>query len=382
MEKFDIKLYLKNLYQPSRFSHKGQNGKLLIIGGSHLFHAASLWSLKIASRMVDMVFYSSVPENNEIVQKCKQEFRDGIVVPRNELDHYIKEADCVLIGCGMNRREILSNTNKYYPTRLDSARQVLTNTNQNNISVDPCPTPHGAGELSISVNPDRQSQTNNKTKNTSKSLAEINQLEDEGEQTWHLTRYVLSNYHDKRFVLDAGALQELRFEWLQNLKEPAILTPHEKEWKRMIENNQPPSPKATRLDSARLTANQGGDWGEKKDKDDGGSRGCYEEMKEFVEKFNVIVLLKGVRDQVFSKGKEIIQIEGGVPGMTKGGTGDVLAGVIAALYCKNDALTSTVVGSYFNKKAGEDLAARVGNFFNASDLVDQLPETMKRELGK
>ena len=71
---------LKKLYIPASSSHKGQNGKLLLIGGSKIFHAASLWSLKVASRIVDMVFYSSVPENNQIVQRAKQEFRDGIVV--------------------------------------------------------------------------------------------------------------------------------------------------------------------------------------------------------------------------------------------------------------------------------------------------------------
>lgn len=64
--------------------------------------------------------------------------------------------------------------------------------------------------------------------------------------------------------------------------------------------------------------------------------------------------------------------------MTKGGTGDVLAGLVAALFCKNDALTSTVAASYINKKAGEDLFTKKGYWFNASDLADQIPETMKR----
>src|SRR3989338_8337908 len=96
---------LKKLYIPSPSSHKGQNGKLLIIGGSHLFHAASLWSLNVASRIVDMVYYSSVPENNEIVMLAKKEFRDGIVVPRERIEDYINEADCVMIGPGMVRSE-------------------------------------------------------------------------------------------------------------------------------------------------------------------------------------------------------------------------------------------------------------------------------------
>src|ERR1035437_8889793 len=117
---------LKKLYVPASNSHKGENGKLLIIGGSVLFHAASLWSLQVASRIVDMVFYSSVPENNELVEREKQEFRNGIIVPRNKIKHYIEEAECVLIGPGMPResgveegdddtKELTENLFKNYP---------------------------------------------------------------------------------------------------------------------------------------------------------------------------------------------------------------------------------------------------------------------------
>lgn len=102
MQTFD-RSDLKKLYIPPSDSHKGQNGKLLFIGGSHLFHAASLWALTIASRIVDMVFYASVPENNKIVQEAKQEFRNGIVIPRHEIESYADEADCILIGPGMVR---------------------------------------------------------------------------------------------------------------------------------------------------------------------------------------------------------------------------------------------------------------------------------------
>lgn len=64
--------------------------------------------------------------------------------------------------------------------------------------------------------------------------------------------------------------------------------------------------------------------------------------------------------------------------MTKGGTGDVLAGLIAALYCKNDAFLAAAAGSYINKKAGDSLFKKVGYYFNASDLVDKIPRVMKK----
>jgi NAD(P)H-hydrate epimerase len=66
--------------------------------------------------------------------------------------------------------------------------------------------------------------------------------------------------------------------------------------------------------------------------------------------------------------------------MTKGGTGDVLAGLVAALYCKNDAFLSAKVGSFINKKAGEGLAEKMGIYFNASDLASEIPVVMKKML--
>jgi len=146
---------LKKLYIPSRDSHKGQNGRLLIIGGSHLFHAASLWALTVASRIVDFVHYCSVPENNELVARAKEEFRNGIVVPREDLERYIMEDDAILIGPGMVRAN---------------------------------------GDLS-------------RVEYTMKDLSEIEYIENEGILTYHLTKYLLKKYPRKQWMIDAGALQ-------------------------------------------------------------------------------------------------------------------------------------------------------------------------------
>src|SRR3989338_5242049 len=90
MDQFDPKV-LAQLYRPPKDSHKGQNGKLLLIGGSQLFYAASMWFWGGPSRIVDMVFYFSVPVNEAIVKKQKERFHDGIVVPQGEVETYLGE---------------------------------------------------------------------------------------------------------------------------------------------------------------------------------------------------------------------------------------------------------------------------------------------------
>ncbi len=267
MQEFNPEV-LKSLYKPDSSSHKSQNGKVLLIGGSHLFHAASLWSLQIASRIVDMVFYSSVDENNEIVLRAKEEFRNGIVVPRRQLESYIKEADCILIGPGMPRAE---------------------------------------GK------------------------------EEGDDDTKEITESLLTSYPEKKWVVDGGSLQVISPEILPKT---AIITPHQGEFKKLF-----------------------------------GIEVGDESVSEMAQKNGIVILAKGERDIVASP-VETVLVSGGNSGMTKGGTGDVLAGLTAALYAKNDAFISACAASYINKKAGESLFERVGYYFNASDLADEIPKVM------
>lgn len=98
-----IQPIFERLILPKKNSHKGQNGKVLIIGGSSLFHAASLWAAEVASHFCDMVHYSSTLENEKIFHELKKTFRNGIIIPQNNLDDYIKEDDAILVGPGMMR---------------------------------------------------------------------------------------------------------------------------------------------------------------------------------------------------------------------------------------------------------------------------------------
>jgi len=277
---------LLGLYRPAPGSHKGQNGKVLLIGGSKLFHAASLWPLTVASRICDMVFYASVPENNALVSRAKEEFRNGIVIPRSHIKDYIQEADSILIGPGL---------------------------------------PRESGE------------------------------QPGDDDTKYLTEHLLSTYTDKKWVIDGGSLQTINPEVLRLLKTMPILTPHHGEFETLIKNT------------------------DKDFKSEAQNLDVQDQVANFAQKFRCVVLLKGREDVVFSP-EESCSIRGGNAGMTKGGTGDVLAGLVASLYTKNDAFLSASAASYINKKAGERLAEKMGIYFNASDLADEIPLVMNELL--
>ncbi len=321
---------LKKLYIPPAGSHKGQNGKLLVIGGSHLFHAASLWALTIASRIVDMVFYSSVPENNQVIAEAKREFRNGIIVPRDDLDRYASEADVIMIGPGMLRVD-KSKVESPADAKAMAGRRKSKESHKGTTFFE-------GSQVKI------------------QKLSEINALEDEGEQTYYLTKYLLEKYPEKKWVIDAGALQMMELEWLKQLEGRVVLTPHEGEFERLF-NFQ--------FSIFNFQSNQNDKILKKQN--------IVEKM---ARKYNCIVLLKGHEDIVCSSEK-CMRVAGGNAGMTKGGTGDVLAGLVGAFACKNDLWLSAIAASYINKKAGDSLFEKVGYYFNASDLVDEIPRVMK-----
>ena len=99
-------------------------------------------------------------------------------------------------------------------------------------------------------------------------------------------------------------------------------------------------------------------------------------IKKTTQKFlnkNNIILLKGNIDSIISKNK-IFYVKGGNPGMTKGGTGDVLAGLCAGFLAQSkEILQSAINSSYFNKKIGDILLKKKKGFtFLASDMVEEI----------
>jgi len=178
-EPADIEKFIKELYIPKKDAHKGDNGKILIIGGSKLFHSASIWAAEIASHIVDMVHYSSTKENNEILTSVKKKFINGIVIERIDIPKYIEEDDAILIGPGMVRGE-----------KKDIENDIKFN--------------------------------------------DLISIDDEAHFSRCLINYLIRHYPKKRYVFDAGALQMMDKEWLLKLKIKPIVTPHEIEFKRLF----------------------------------------------------------------------------------------------------------------------------------------------------
>lgn len=291
-----IKPFLNKLNLPKPRSHKGQNGRVLIIGGSSLFHSASIWAAEIASHFTDIVHYSSTRENNEIFLSLKQKFHNGIIVSQKNLEHYIEEDDAVLIGPGMIRGEKI---NKYTNIQINKFEDIL-------------------------------------------------RIKDEAMYTYYLTKYLIDNYPNKKFVIDAGALQMMEKDWLLLFKTPPIITPHQKEFEDLFGLSILTKSKIEKIKI----------------------------IKETAKRYHCVILLKAIYD-VVTDGKSVFIVEGGNQGLTKGGTGDVLSGITVGIFAHNESLISAVVASYLLKKTADELLLEKGYWYNVGDVIARVPRLLK-----
>jgi hydroxyethylthiazole kinase-like uncharacterized protein yjeF len=188
-----------------------------------------------------------------------------------------------------------------------------------------------------------------KLKTQNLKFSEIVNLTNEEEITYQLTKYLIKNFPYKKFVFDAGALQMMDKDWLLDLKTGPILTPHQKEFRMLFG-----------VDLVPLS---------------------FEEKKQQVEtvakQYHCTVLLKSVSD-IISNGEETYVIEGGNAGLTKGGTGDVLASLITSFYAKNSSLASGIIASFLLKKSADELFNTKGYWYNIADIINKLPEVLRR----
>lgn len=92
------------------------------------------------------------------------------------------------------------------------------------------------------------------------------------------------------------------------------------------------------------------------------------------------VILKGKIDVITGDDKIKLNSTGN-PGMTVGGTGDCLAGLVGGLMAQgHDAFEAAFLGAYINGKVGDLAAGDYGYNFTTTDLLDYIPKAFYRPL--
>jgi len=95
-------------------------------------------------------------------------------------------------------------------------------------------------------------------------------------------------------------------------------------------------------------------------------------VESFAAEIGAMLLVKGAYD-VISDGETTRANRTGNPGMTVGGTGDVLAGLAGALVSVVDPHHAAAIAAYVNGRAGDIVVEERGHGLVASDLLDAIP---------
>jgi len=99
-------------------------------------------------------------------------------------------------------------------------------------------------------------------------------------------------------------------------------------------------------------------------------------VQEEAARLETTILLKGPTD-IISNGKEVALNKTGTPYQTKGGCGDLLAGICGALMARGiDLFTAAQAGVYISGKAGEIVARRVKEGLLATEVIEAIPEVL------
>lgn len=168
------------------------------------------------------------------------------------------------------------------------------------------------------------------------------------QRTEVITQYVLENAKVP-VVLDADSVNVLanHMEWLENTHCPLVLTPHLKEFARLL---------------GKETKDVVVDY--------------IEEAREFAARYNVVLVAKDARTVVAKSDKSYYINEYGNSGMAVGGSGDTLTGLIGALAArKNDVFISAAAGVAIHAMAGDKAATSVGeDSLMPEDILDAMPQ--------
>jgi ADP-dependent NAD(P)H-hydrate dehydratase len=269
-------------------SRKGDNGIVLVIGGSRIYHGAPILASMAALRSGTDLVYTAVPSIN--VESTRSYSPNLIVIPLVDqrltmgsaarlIKSLPKKVDVATIGMGMNiaKKEAL--------------------------------------------------------------LSLVEKLLKKG----------------TKLVLDASALIP---EILPKINgSHCIITPHGGEYMRIFE---------TELKNSNNINNKNNSINEQ-----------ILDVLNNAKKYGITIILKGWKN-IISNGELTTVIKRSTPAMTVGGSGDVLAGLVAGFYSKlNSSFDASCAAVYLNGIAGFMAYQKSGLHIVASDIIDNLPQVLK-----
>lgn len=260
---------LLHLRKRKQNSHKGDNGKIIILGGGEFTGAPALAAMSAYRTGADL----SIIHTKQAVKETIAGFSPNLIVKGHKnyqkatksIENQLNEFDAILIGPGIGRK----------PKDIEALKEFIPKTN--------IPTILDADSLYAA------------TKN----------------------KEIINN---------------------------KIITPHEAEFRGIFDK-----------------------------------KGTKENVEKASQKHNCIIIKKGKKD-IISNGEKTKINESGTPAMTVGGTGDALAGAIAANIAnnKNKKFEASVATAFIVGKAGELAEEEFGNGLTSTDLIEKIPKAIKK----
>lgn len=271
-----IKNNVKTRYENSK---KGDNGVVLVIGGSSVYHGAPLLASLTALRAgVDLV-YTAVPRI--IINAIRSYSPNIIALPMSD--------NTLTIGSA---------------NRLIKSLPKIPNT----------------ATIGMGMSISKPEALNSLVKKLRESGTKL--------------------------VLDASALIPRVLTEITN--SDTIITPHVGEFKRIFDENVGTTEKEIVSSVSRMAI-----------------------------RHRITIILKGWLNVIADEHGKVATIKRSTPAMTVGGTGDVLAGLVAALYTKmNSPFDASAMAVYFNGVAAQLAYKQVGLHMVATDLIEYLPKVM------
>lgn len=159
---------------------------------------------------------------------------------------------------------------------------------------------------------------------------------------------VLVKESEVPLVIDADGINSLvpNIDILKTARAPIVLTPHPGEMARLMGTT-----------TAQVQHHR------------------YEVARQFAADFKVTLVLKGANTLIASPDGRVLVNRTGNPGMAKGGSGDVLAGMLGSFLAQGTALPEAAYSSvYLHGLAGDRCASRLSQTaMTPTDMINELP---------